>query len=139
MLSDKTKCEIVNDDPILRNLSTVQHYISTLFNRGEITLEHKNEIRQKIAPIRRAHGLPNIHKQFESLPLFQPIVDTTNTSHRGVDKFLTNLLNSLTHNQYVVKDSVEIVKNICGILVSCLIKDINIIPLMRSPHSQTFL
>ena len=64
-------------------------------------------MRPKVAQIDRAHGLPKIHKQLFEVPSFRPIVDTTNTSHYGVRKFLTNLLNPLTQNKYTVKDSFE--------------------------------
>ncbi len=44
----------------------------------------------------RAHGLPKIHKTFEALPPFRPIIDTTGTAYQPVAKFLTELLNPLT-------------------------------------------
>ena len=46
----------------------------------------------------------------------QPIVDTTDTPHYGVGKFLTNLLNPPTQNEYTVKDSYETVNMIHKIL-----------------------
>ena len=62
-------------------------------------------MRPKFAQIARAHGLPKTHKPFEYLPKFRPIINTTNTPYYGISKFLSNLLNPLTENQYVVKDS----------------------------------
>ena len=46
------------------------------------------------------------------LPPFRPIIDTTNTPYYEVGKFLTSLLEPLTKNQYVVKDSFEAVDRI---------------------------
>ena len=78
----------------------------------EITTEDKKQMRPKFSEIGRAHRLPKIHKQFFKVPSFRLIVDTTNTPHNGVGKFLTNLRNPLTQNDYTVKDSFETVNMI---------------------------
>ena len=63
-------------------------------------------MRPKFAQIAPVHGLPETHKSFEHLPKFRPIIDTTNTPYYGISKFLSNLLNPVTENQFVVnKDS----------------------------------
>ena len=72
-------------------------------------------MRPKFGQIGRAHRLPKIHKQFNNIPSFRPIVDTTNTPHYNVGKYLANLLNSLTQNDFVVKDSFEVVNKIHNI------------------------
>ena len=69
-------------------------------------------MRPRSAQIGRAHGLPKIHKEFTNLPPFRPIIDTTNTPYYEVGKLLTSLLEPLTKNQYVVKDSFEAVERI---------------------------
>ena len=69
-------------------------------------------MRPEFAKIGRANGLPKIHKQFFKVPSFRPIADTSNTTHNGVGKFLTNLPNPLTQNDYIVKDSFEAVNMI---------------------------
>ena len=61
----------------------------------------------KFAQIGRAHGLPKTHKQHLDLPPFRPIVDTTNTPYYEIAKFLANLLNLLTLNEFTVKDSFD--------------------------------
>ena len=83
----------------------MENYLKTLCKRGEITESEKKAMRPKFAQIARAHGLPKAQKQFEHLPKFRPIIDTTNLPYYGISKFLSNLLNPLTENQYVVKDS----------------------------------
>ena len=47
-------------------------------------------------------------KGYTDLPSFWPIIDTTNTPHYGVGKFLTLLLNLLTQNVYSIKNSFEV-------------------------------
>ena len=112
LLHDLTKFEILNEDPTLRNLSRIQRYMNALELRGEITKRENKQMTLKFTEIGRAHGLPKIHKQFFKVPSFRTIVDTTNTLHYGVSKFLTNLLNPLTQNDYTVKDSFEVINMI---------------------------
>ena len=84
-----SKFTLLKEDPTLRNLSTVQTYLKTLQKRNEITLEDKNLMRPKFAQIERAHGLPKIHKDYQDIPPFWPIVDTTSTPHYGIGKYLS--------------------------------------------------
>ena len=92
-------------DPTITRLTTEQSYLKTLCKRGEITESEKKAMWPKFAQIARAHGLPKTHKPFEPLPKFRSIIDNTNTPYYCISKFLSNLLNPLTGNQYVVKDS----------------------------------
>ena len=115
LLNDKTKFEILEEDPTLRNLNTIQNYLNTLYKRGEITEDEKKLMRPKFGQVGRAHGLPKIPKQFNNIPSLRPIIDTTNTPHYNVDKYLANLLNPLTQNDFVVKDSFEAVNKIHNI------------------------
>ena len=75
-----------------------------------------DKIRPKSAKLARAHGLPKIHKLFENIPSFRPIIDTTGTTHYSVGKYLSELLNPLTHNDYSLKDSFDAATRISRIL-----------------------
>ena len=76
-------------DTTLVRLSKNQRFINTICNRGEIANQEKKEMRPKSATTGRALGLPETHKQFDSIPKFIPIIDTTNTPYYGVRKFLS--------------------------------------------------
>ena len=107
IFSNKRKFKIVKDDPTIKNLTTVQKYINTLAKRGAITEAIKTQIRPKSAQLGKAYGLPKIHKQYTTIPPFRPVVDTTGTAQYGIAKYLANLLNPLTLNEYSLKDSFE--------------------------------
>ena len=51
--------------------------------------------------------MPKIHKKFDKIPKFCPIIDTTGTTHYGVGKFLSQLLQPLTKNEHTVKDTFD--------------------------------
>ena len=61
-------------------------------------------MRPKFGQVGRAHGLPKIQKNYDHLPRFRPIIDTTNTVHYCIAKYLSNLLRPLTENEFTVKD-----------------------------------
>ena len=65
----------------------MQTYVTTLLKRNNITLEDKNLMRPKFAQIGCAHDLPKIHKDYQNMPPFWPIVDTTSTTHYGTGKY----------------------------------------------------
>ena len=112
IFDDKAKFKKLENDPTLTNLSTVHNYLNKLLDRGEINLDEWKTMRLKSARVGRAHGLPKTHKEFDRIPKFRPIVDTTGTAHYGIGKFLSTLLNPLTQNEYAVKDSFDAAQRI---------------------------
>ena len=107
IFSDTKKFKKRNDDPTDTRLNTLQSYLCKLLNRGEITSEVHKEIRPENAKIARAHGLPKVHKNFDRVPPFRPIIDTTGSTHYGVGKYITNLLHPLTQNEFALKDTFD--------------------------------
>ena len=115
MFSDRTKFRKINEDPAFRSLSSLQQYLRKLKERNELSEEIYQRIQPQNGRLGRAHGLPKIHKEFVDLPKFGPIVDTTGTVHYHVGKYLSELLNPLTSNEYTIKDSFDaltLIKNI---------------------------
>ena len=68
IFKDKRKFKMLNHDPTLTNLKTIQSYLKTLLKREEITEEEEKLMRPKFAHIGRAHGLPKTHKTFTNIP-----------------------------------------------------------------------
>ena len=62
LFNDTSKFQLLDHDPTIRNLSTVQSYLNTLYNYQEISLEDKNAMRPKFGQVGRAHGLPKTQK-----------------------------------------------------------------------------
>ena len=103
LFADKTKFTMLTEDPTLTQLATLQNYLRTIYNRGEITSEVYSEVQPQSTKPARAHGLPKIHKDFDTLPPFRPIIDTTGTAYQPLAKYLTRLLNPLTMNSYTLE------------------------------------
>ena len=116
LFSDKSKFKQISEDPTPTRLSTLQRYLKQLNKRGELDDNTFKKIRPQSARIARGHGLPKMHKHFDNIPSFRPIVDTTGTTHYSVDKYLSQLLNPLTQNEYSRRDSFDAANRIDGIL-----------------------
>ena len=69
-------------------------------------------MRPKNGKLARTQGLPKVHKEYRNIPKFRPIVDTTGRPHYSVGKFLTNLLNPLAMDEFILKDSFDLVNRI---------------------------
>ena len=120
IFSDKRKFKEIKEDTTIRRVETIKTYINTMFKRGEITENEKKSMRTKGANRARARGLPKTHKQFDKIPPFRPIVDTTNTPYSGIGCYLKNLLYPLTLNDYSMKDTFHAVEEIKKIDFSLL-------------------
>ena len=71
----------------------------------------------KICPIGSRPGIlygnSKIHKPVvDNLPIFWPILSAINTPGYNIAKFLIPILESLTHNEYTIKDSFNFAKEI---------------------------
>ena len=107
LFADSTKFKKIDSDPTHTRLRTLQRYLNTIKKRGEINVDDHKLMRPKNAKPARAHGLPKTHKVFETVPKFRPIIDTIGSTHYKVGKYLTNLLQPLTVNDYTLKDSFD--------------------------------
>ena len=81
LFADQYKFCKVAEDHTLTQLTTLQNYLRTIHNRGEITDDEYKTIRPQSTQPARAHGLPKTHKQFDNVPPFRPIVDTTGIAY----------------------------------------------------------
>ena len=107
LFADRTKFKVVKEDPTHVRLTTLQNYVRMLRNTNQINDEEYTMIYPKSAKIGRAHGSAKVHKVFERIPPLRPIIDTIGSTHYGVGKFISKLLNPLTQNAYSLKDSFE--------------------------------
>ena len=115
LFSDRTKFKPIKTDPTYRRLISIQNYLRSLVRRGELDKDSYKNIRPRNAKPARAHGLPKIHKAFHQLPKFRPIIDTTGTTHYSVGKFISELLQPLTLNEFTLKDTFDAANRIQAI------------------------
>ena len=115
LFKDPKRFQILDTDPTITRMKSLQSYLRTLLQKNEITKTEFDLMRPKNAKPARAHGLPKIHKEFLNIPKFRPIIDTTGTSHCLVGRYLASLLYSLTTNEFSLKDSFDRISRIKAI------------------------
>ena len=96
-------------------MSSLISYLRLLCNRGEIDDDVYKKTRPIASNVSRAHGTPKIHKSYDHIPKFRPIIDTTGSPYHGVGKYLSSVLYPLTQNDFTVKDSFEAAKRVNSI------------------------
>ena len=107
LYTNSSRFKQLSSDPTSSRLSSLQQYLHSLLKHGEISEADQNRLRPKAATFGRAYGLPKTRKSFNLIPSFRPIIDTTNTPHYNVGKFLSTLLNPITVNKFSLKDSFD--------------------------------
>ena len=115
LFSDASRFKLLDTDPTLTRLNSLKSFLCTLRQRGEISQSDYDFLRPKAAHFGRAYGLPKVHKHYNDLSLFKPIIDTTGTPHYNAGKFLAKLLNPLAQNEYTLRDSFQAVSEIRSI------------------------
>ena len=120
-------------------MKSLQNYLTKIHDRGELTKDEFNLCRPKNAKPAKAHGLPKIHKSFDRIPKFRPIIDTTGSTYYFVGKFLASLLKPLTVNELSVKDSFDAATRINNIPKIFLSQTINLFLSTLNHFSQMFL
>ena len=112
IFNNTSKFKKIEKDLAITRVTTLQNYLKTLCKRDKITESEKMAMLPKFAQMAGAHGLLKIYKPLEHLPKLRSINDTTNTPYYGISKFLSNRMNPLRENQYGVKDSFTVAKEL---------------------------
>ena len=121
LFADTTKFLKIKNDPTFTQLTTLQQYLlQTIHKCNEIDNFTYDGIRPQSTRPAHAYGLPKIHKSFDILPPFQPIIDMTGTACQPDAKYLARLLSPLAQNEFTLKDSFDAVSRIHNIPKSLL-------------------
>jgi hypothetical protein len=118
LFSDSSRFKLLDTDPTPTRLNSLYSPSYALFydvvkflNLTMTSLD----LKQHTSVEHMMHGLPKVHKHYNDLPPFRPIIDTTGTPHYNVGKFLAKLLNPLAQNEYTLRDSFHAVSEIKSI------------------------
>ena len=108
---------ILTLDKYLNCVINVEKKIKQLFkdllNNDKINKDGYDKICPKGSRAGILYGNPKVHKPVvNNLPKFQPILSAINTPRYNLTKFLIHKLESLTHNQFTLKDSFSFDKEI---------------------------
>ena len=67
LFKGQIKFKILEKNPTITQMTTLQNYLQNLCNRGEISKAEFDQMRPKNLTPARAHGLPKVHKTFTNI------------------------------------------------------------------------
>ena len=112
LLKDQRKFEKVTleNDAFLNFVVNQKKRIDTIFKKVVDSNSMSKEMRKFVKPVGTRPGIIDgnckVHKQqVDGCPAFRPILSALQTPTYNLAKFLVPILNSLTKNEYTVKDS----------------------------------
>ena len=62
--------KVIQKDPILTRLETLQNYVKTMFKRNKISEEEKKQLQPIATESGWTHGLPKTNKGYSNFVLF---------------------------------------------------------------------
>ena len=129
LIFNKNKLEFIRGLSYLKiQLQLTEHcYRNTLkqlHKRGEFQVLFTTVYIQKQAHLAGAYGLPKVHKDFDNITYFYPIIDTAGTSHYLVGKYFSGLVNPLIYNAFLplTKDFHNIIKKTVSTILKIIYK-----------------
>ena len=81
LFTNKTKFKQLDSDPTITRLSSLESYLRKLKNINETTETQFKLMRPQNDCTAKGTGLPKIHKHFNNLASFRPIIYTTGSAH----------------------------------------------------------
>ena len=103
LLKDSKNFQNLDIDPKITRMKSLQSYLKALQQTNKITKTEFDLIRSKYATQATEQGLPRIYEKFTNILKFRPIIDTTETNHSPVSKYLACLLYLLISNEFSLK------------------------------------
>ena len=118
--SDRREFEKVTlkNDAFLNFVVNQEKRIDTIFKNLVDSNSMSKEMRKFVKPVGTRpdimYGNCKVHKhQVDGCPPFWPILSALQTPTCNLDKFLVPILNTVTKNEYTVKDSYQFSEEIC--------------------------
>ena len=105
LLSDDKKFKILSEDPTVYRQGQLQRRLLKLKKQGFFSEEVYNQIYPNGSKPARIYGLPKMHKTFENVPPFRPIVSSIGTFNYKLASFLGGLVKNVTFTEYSCSDT----------------------------------
>ena len=112
IINDTSKFKTLDEDPTIKREGQLQRYIRKLKNGNIINERVYDKIYPKGSLPARIYGLPKIHKKFDRIPSFRPVVSSIGTFNYYLAQFLGGLLTPLLLMEYTAKDTFTFIDQI---------------------------
>ncbi|XP_057308273.1 uncharacterized protein LOC130646150 [Hydractinia symbiolongicarpus] len=112
IILDTTKFKKLDEDPTLKREGQLQRFLRNLKKKGFFSDKVYNDIYPSGSQPARIYGLPKMHKSFENLPKFRPIISSIGTCNYQLAKFLGGLLSDVIPKDYCTADTFTFVEEL---------------------------
>ena len=111
-INDRSKFKLSTADPISLRERQLQRFLRKLKN-GRL---FNDDLYKSVNPMgsrpARMYGLPKLHKMFDTVPAFRPILSSIGTYNYQLTKFLDKLLDDVILNDHSTKDTFSLLKSL---------------------------
>ena len=105
LLSDSKKFKILKEDLTIYRQGQLQRRLLKLKKKGFFNQETYNKIYPNGSKPARLYGLPKMHKTFEHIPPFRPIVSSIGTFNHKLASFLGDLVKKVIPIEHSCSDT----------------------------------
>ena len=112
IINDRSKFKLLTEDPTSLREGQLQRFLRKLKNEGFFNDDVYKSVYPTGSRPARMYSLPKLHKMFDSVPAFRPILSSIGTYNYQLTKFLVKLLDDVILNHHSTKDTFSLLKNL---------------------------
>ena len=114
LISDTSKFEKLNEDPILKREASLQRFLRKLKQKNSFNENEFDKLYPSGSATARIYGTPKMHKfsPSDSFPKLRSIVSSIGTFNYNLARFFCDLLSPLVPNDHSCKDTFSFVSQI---------------------------
>ena len=105
IISDVSKFKVLSSDPTIYREGQLQRRLLRLNKKGFFTDKEYEKVYPGGSNPAQAYGLPKMHKPFETIPKFRPIVASMGTFNYNLASFLGELVKKVTAMDHSCSDT----------------------------------
>ena len=118
IINDQSKFKLLTEDPTSLRDGQLQRFLRKLKNE----VFFNDDVCKSVYPTgsrpARMHDLPKLHKTFDSVPAFRPILSSIGSYNYQLAKFLGKLLHDVIPNDHSTKDTFSFVEKLKSVSVT---------------------
>ena len=105
IFNDRSKFKVLDSDPTIYREGQLQRRLLKLKKKGFFSDDVYSKVYPTGSKPARAYGLPKLHKAYNRIPKFRPIVSTINSFNSNLASFLSDLVNDVIPMEHSSKDT----------------------------------
>ena len=118
IINDRFKFKLLAEDPTSLREGQLQRFLRKLKNEEFFNDDVYKSVYPTGSRPARMHDLPKLHKMFDSVPAFRPILSSIGTYNYQIAKFLSKLLDDAIPSDHSTKDTFSFFEELKAVSVT---------------------